>query len=329
MKLEGRIRSESNLDAPATALSVVIPIHAGEPRYLRQLRCLVRQGARLGLLASAVELVVVTTTELSGRVEALVRGSDFRLTIIESRDASVRVSAARNLGLQRSQGGYIAFLDADDIADLSVYLRVTRTCESMGAQVGRLSFAEVPERDLMDWPAESEIPESPIRIRGRRAAVWSYVFHREWLLRADVTFPRRDYAEDIEFLIRLGNRPARVVTSDAVGYLHMTRPAQTLGTSPTRNDLSAAISEMARLAEASASRVRQQEAALWTFRIVYRGVRLRLLTPEGLLQALHLLLRNPGMSAWAISRLFLLAANPNRVLDHTSGTVGLTFRERD
>ncbi|HVN33854.1 MAG TPA: glycosyltransferase family A protein [Casimicrobiaceae bacterium] len=87
-------------------VSCVIPVFNGEP-YLREALASV-----LSQTHSAIEIIVVDDGSTDGTPGILEEWSS-RITSV--RQANAGPSAARNRGIEKARGEYIAFLDADDL----------------------------------------------------------------------------------------------------------------------------------------------------------------------------------------------------------------------
>ncbi len=88
-------------------VSVVLPVYQGESLVLRAVASV------LGQSYETLELIVVDDGSTDGTLERLERVKDPRLTVLTVENRGV--AHARNLGMSRSRGEYLAFLDADDL----------------------------------------------------------------------------------------------------------------------------------------------------------------------------------------------------------------------
>ena len=88
-------------------ISVIIPTYNYAPFIEQAIRSVERQSM------DDVEIIVVDDGSTDGVVD-LVKGLDLSIPIIVLSQSRRGISAARNAGLARARGAYIAFLDADD-----------------------------------------------------------------------------------------------------------------------------------------------------------------------------------------------------------------------
>jgi glycosyltransferase involved in cell wall biosynthesis len=93
------------MNNPALSISVVIPVYNGE-KFIQ--RCLDSVFAQT---RPAQEIIVIDDGSNDGTNAVLARNAE-RITVISQRNRGR--SEARNAGMARAQGDYIAFLDADD-----------------------------------------------------------------------------------------------------------------------------------------------------------------------------------------------------------------------
>ena len=86
---------------------MILPVYQGEPLVLRAVASV------LGQSHGSLELIVVDDGSTDGTPELLGRVNDPRVEVLRVENGGV--ARARNLGMSRSRGEYLAFLDADDL----------------------------------------------------------------------------------------------------------------------------------------------------------------------------------------------------------------------
>ena len=93
-------------------VSVIIPAHNCEPFIEQAVLSICRQTER------DLEIIVVDdgSTDNTRAIAEQLAASESRIVVI-SREHSGKPSVARNVGLARCKGQYVAFLDADDVCD--------------------------------------------------------------------------------------------------------------------------------------------------------------------------------------------------------------------
>jgi glycosyltransferase involved in cell wall biosynthesis len=131
------------LNTSPIVFSVVIPLFNRERTIARALESVLNQTYEL------FELVVVDDGSTDNGVAEVLRFQDHRISLL--RQANAGVSAARNTGIRRSSGQYVAFLDADDTWEpgyLESQLKLIQLFPNMGAYATAyyLRYPEAPPR---------------------------------------------------------------------------------------------------------------------------------------------------------------------------------------
>jgi glycosyltransferase involved in cell wall biosynthesis len=121
------------LHMPPPQTSVIIPVRNGV-RFVAEAITSV-----LGQLGSDDEVVIVDDASVDGTPALLAAIGDPRLRVLKASGRGV--SAARNLGLSMSRGGFVAFLDSDDFWPSSRHrtlLDALQAHPARGASFGRV-----------------------------------------------------------------------------------------------------------------------------------------------------------------------------------------------
>lgn len=198
----------------APMLSVVIPVRAQTELVLSNVE-------RLATAVPPIQLVIVEngSQELSvDRLRERAGHHDLRLL----RRAAPDLSAARNAGLEVATGRFLLFLDADDIVNVAMLLRVIEeipgTVDAVHVAMRRLperdaallgeavQFLEVASRRGRSHPTLLTGSEFLLRelLSNRYSPVTgAYLFRRSWLLGLDVRFAVGFLHEDHAFVTRV------------------------------------------------------------------------------------------------------------------------------
>lgn len=88
--------------------SVVVPVHNKAPHLKRALGSVVQQDF------SSLELLVINDASTDGGEKILKQFSDTRIRVFHRDKPGAGGYAARNLGIKKARGEWVAFLDADD-----------------------------------------------------------------------------------------------------------------------------------------------------------------------------------------------------------------------
>lgn len=145
-------------------VSVIIPAHNAE-RYLAQ--CL---ESVLGQTLADIEVIVVddASTDSSPQTFARYAADDARLRVT-TKQRNQGVSAARNTGLNAATGRFVAFVDADDYLDATMFDDLSRAAERLGVDVISCGI-EVVEPDGRhiskgDFPLAPDVRHEPAVVK--------------------------------------------------------------------------------------------------------------------------------------------------------------------
>ena len=210
-------------------ISVIVPVYNVE-NYL--------QPCVESILASTYkdfELMLIDdgSTDSSGKLCEELASRDQRIIVIRKKNEGL--SVARNLGIEKSTGKYISFVDADDVIAPSMLHRLLDALEShpdCDFSMGRP--LTVSEDSVVEWDtsdvAPIEIKEHSQRqymsylFRGNQfgyPVVWCKLYRRDFI--GDERFKPID-AEDIEWQTRLCVRMKKAVIVEQQLYGYRVRP---------------------------------------------------------------------------------------------------------
>ena len=180
-------------------LSVIIPVYNGE-KYLNE--------AVQSVLAQPCgdcEIIIVDdgSRDSSGAIADALAAEYENIHAFHIPNGGV--SVARNVGIDKAAGKYIAFLDADDVFCRNAYSEDVR--EALDAEeYDILSFAYFTGMDDLRWGALQSVQEKVFRregdepIRPSIKHFCSYLYRRS-LFSDEIRFPEGiRYCEDVSFL---------------------------------------------------------------------------------------------------------------------------------
>lgn len=187
-------------------VSLIIPIYNAQ-QYLRE--CLESVAAQTMFDETEVLLVDDGSTDDSGKICGDFAEKHTNVTVIHKQNGGV--SAARNTGIERASGKYIAFADADDVLLPEMLERLVNALQSEGVHLSFCEFTHgTPENsERMRYPfapnvrlETSEIAEFLMKNETLNA-LWNKLFLREIIMRYDIrmTVGKR-LGEDREFVLR-------------------------------------------------------------------------------------------------------------------------------
>jgi len=256
------------MPANAPLLSLIVPVK-GDTRELSQLR------QAQGNQRADVEWIVVVDGRPEGELVGVLAGlaSTPRISVINC--TSEGPGIARNVGLDAANGMVVAFVDADDLADIDTYIELGRQMLASGLKAGVLGYATT----RVTGPGvalEFDVPR-PGRQSGwariaRRAGVWRFVFNRDFLIDVGVRFPSQVYGEDLIFLLRVLSQADEIWGLAELGYIYRLHACgQLTSTTPPTRDVVRTCDEI--LAALSQPRPRSQVRLLesWLGRVWMRN----------------------------------------------------------
>ena len=191
-------RRRQRSDATSPLLSVVVPAYDVEDYLAACLRSI------LGQSHAALEVVVVDdgSTDTTGEIADRIAAEDSRVRVIHQANAGL--GAARNEGVRRSTGTYLAFADSDDLVVDDAYAALVGSLERTGSDVAIGAVERLRGEDRFMTPLMREnhrrprlavgIEEAPLVLADVFA--WNKVFRRSFWDGADLSFPEDVRYED-------------------------------------------------------------------------------------------------------------------------------------
>ncbi len=224
------------------AISVIVPVYKAEA-YLS-----VCTDSILGQSFDNLELLLIDdgSPDGSGALCDAIAAADLRVRVFHKENGGV--SSARNFGMQKARGRYIAFADADDWWEPNGLELLYGALTKAGADsAGCAHYNVLP--DGCRWPEPGALPPGvygPEEIRkglvsnllGNRLSsgalngyIWRFLFSRDIILDHSIAF-HGAYLEDELFLMEYFCLAGRLVMLETPLYCYLQNPA-----SVTRNYL--------------------------------------------------------------------------------------------
>ena len=213
-------------------ISVIVPVYRTE-KYIR--RCL---ESLLGQTLSDVEIIVVDDKGGDGAMD-IVR--DIKRThpkgeeiVVAEMPRNSGVAAARNEGLRRARGKYVAFVDSDDWCEAQMYGHLYEEAEKMEADwcysEAVKDFAD-GHKEFLRQPsvAKGQVNDDTRKfILTRFVALFSTaLYRREFLLQNEITFPPYRFSED-SFFVWMVVMHARILSYVPECFYHYVMHAQSV-----------------------------------------------------------------------------------------------------
>lgn len=213
-------------------VSVIVPVYRTE-KYIR--RCL---ESLLAQTLSGMEIIVVDDKGGDGAMD-IVR--DIKRThpkgeeiVVVEMPRNSGVAAARNEGLKRASGKYVAFVDSDDWCETRMYACLYEEAERVGAD---WCYSEAV-KDFMDghvaFLRQPSVPKGEVGKDTRRFILTRFValfstalYRREFLLQHGITFPPYRFSED-SFFVWMVAMHAQVLSFVPECFYHYVMQAQSV-----------------------------------------------------------------------------------------------------
>ena len=162
-------------------ISVIVPVYNVEP-YLQKCLHSILDGSYQNL-----EVICVNDGSTDNCLRILVEAAaeDSRLIVINQNQRGV--SAARNRGLARATGRYIAFIDADDYVHPHYFRTMMRCMEAKHADIVICGVRRFKEGDMIKDVVARRIhyyrhsPASLYNSRYARKMIWARIYRKESL----------------------------------------------------------------------------------------------------------------------------------------------------
>jgi glycosyltransferase involved in cell wall biosynthesis len=204
-------------------VSVTIPVYNAAP-YLRE--CL---DSVLGQTLADIEVFCVDdgSTDESPEILKSYALKDSRVTVLQQHNAGAGV--ARNMGLDRSSGEFLSFLDADDVFEPTMFEEMIGRCVADDADLcicktryldtatgefvpadGILRCAHLPGHTPFSW---EDMPEQILSFVS--PAAWNKLFRRDFVIEQGLRFQEIRRTNDYLFTKLALVRARRITVADA------------------------------------------------------------------------------------------------------------------
>ena len=198
-------------------VSVIIPVFNAEAHLSDTLSAIINQDYE------NLEVVLVNdaSSDSSGLIAQNLLAASSRKYLIINQPHNLGVSAARNTGLEASQGDYVWFCDSDDLPDKNFVSLMLRKAEEKNADAvfcGIRHYHEADNRFAQESMKLRESDSSPDEYfdawASRRIpfwSIWNFLFRRELITKNCLRFNEGcTLGEDTEFLLKALANAARI-----------------------------------------------------------------------------------------------------------------------
>ena len=184
-----------------TKISIIVPVYNVEKYVKKCIKSLMSQTLK------DIEIIVVddgSTDNSMSIVEELAK-DDERIKIFHKEHGGL--SDARNYGLKKAKGKYIAFLDSDDYVKADLYQKMYEKAKKEKSDMVECNFFWAYPKDSSNNSLKKDIGEkysNQIEMMEKaRVVAWNKLYKKEIIDKVGVEFPKGLRYEDIEFFYKL------------------------------------------------------------------------------------------------------------------------------
>lgn len=220
---------------PRIAPSIVVPVYRTPPVLLRRFL-----DSALGQTLQDLEIIAVddAAPDLCPQILDETAAHDSRVTVIH-RQTNGRAGAARNDGMERAQGEFALFADADDLLRPGMCEQLLALAKQHQADIVACSWAVADEdgrvvrtETLPDRVYElGDQQHKRSCLRNLTFAPWAKLFRRETLGNLRYEQFEANIGEDALFNVAALCRARRMVTTSYVGYEYTVHSGSVTGRS--------------------------------------------------------------------------------------------------
>ena len=181
-------------------VSIIVPVYNVE-KYLK--RCL---DSLINQTLKDIEIICVNDNSPDNSINILREYETLypeKIAIIDS-PVNLRQGGARNLGINRAQGEYIAFVDSDDWVKSDMFEKLlykTRGskyeivyCNYQTAKTTEGPYNIINRTELVNWEGDTEAIKKQLLIKP--SSIWSAIYSRHLFFDYNIFFPERLFYED-------------------------------------------------------------------------------------------------------------------------------------
>lgn len=222
-------------------LSIVIPIYNVE-EYLRE--CL----ESIYRLNIKKEIILVNDESKDNSYKIIEEYKNrFPKETIVINQKNKGLSGARNSGLEKAKGEYIAFIDSDDFIRTNEYENFFKKGENKKLDIiigNHLkydknkkidSFKENKKIDYLGVIDGKSFFEKSIKYNNFKEEVWDDIYNRKFLLENKLKFKEKLLHEDTLFFIQALNKAKKVEYTNTIIYMYRQREGSIMSTQTLRN----------------------------------------------------------------------------------------------
>jgi hypothetical protein len=224
---------DANVNFGSPRVAVIVPCYNAASTLAASLQSALMQDVR-------VEVVVVDDGSTDGSL-AVARGFGPQVRVLTGPNRGA--SAARNIGMEATEGTWLVFLDADDLLEPGTLGKRLAAAEANGADVVICDWLELDDdgrggvragaRRSVDWPALEAEPElaTAVHVWATTAAI---LYRRALVERIGGFRPDLPVIQDARLLFDAAYHGARFARADHVGARYRLTPGSLSRRDPAR-----------------------------------------------------------------------------------------------
>lgn len=207
-------------------VSVVVPFYNVEDYIEKCLDSIKNQTLK------DIEVILVDDGSKDGstKIAKKFAKEDSRFIYLKKKNGGL--SDARNYGMKRARGEYLAFVDSDDYIDLDFYEKLYEKAHKENADMVEADFIwEYPDKSVVDYTKVTSMSRIIVDIR---VVAWNKLYRRSLIEKIGVTFSKGLRYEDVDWCYKILPHVEKVY-SVADTYVHyIQRPTSIANTQNER-----------------------------------------------------------------------------------------------
>lgn len=200
-------------------VSIIVPVYNVEEYIEKCLKSLVSQTLQ------EIEIIVVNDGSLDNSMNTVKNFLfDSRIIVINKKNGGL--SSARNIGIKKAVGKYIAFVDSDDFINETMFEELYKYAEETKSDVVASKVLLFNNKTLEITKRKSKYSEysknlkNPFYLFEENIEVWNKIYKRDFILKNDLYFEEGMIHEDDLFTLRVFLSTNKIKFLDKYHYFY-------------------------------------------------------------------------------------------------------------
>lgn len=215
-------------------VSIVIPVYNVE-RYLH--RCL---NSVINQTYQNLEIILVDdgSTDNSGKICDEYAVKDNRVVVVHKENGGL--SDARNVGIERIHGEYLAFIDSDDFVSRHYVQGLLDALLECQADIAFCRYLKVLDNDgfktkpksvkLHCFSSDEMLKNWHGKYKHIETMAWNKLYYASLFTNSGIRYPKGYYNEDVQTTHLLVNQASKIVITNQILYYYVQRKDSIMGT---------------------------------------------------------------------------------------------------